>query len=92
MVLLPAVTSPTLVKKNSGSSNQLLVVAEDMSFILSCNKMKSMRAGKVGRRVGLLEVDRERSLQLTGQDDVIAALKESKIELNVNEAHESFSP
>ncbi|CAE7315950.1 La, partial [Symbiodinium necroappetens] len=33
----------------------------DMSFILSCNKMKSMRAGK---------------------DDVIAALKESKIELN----------
>ncbi|CAE7393948.1 La [Symbiodinium sp. CCMP2456] len=36
----------------------------DMSFILSCNKMKSMRAGK---------------------DDVIAALKESKIELNVNE-------
>ncbi|CAE7385880.1 La [Symbiodinium pilosum] len=37
----------------------------DMSFILSCNKMKAMRAGK---------------------DDVVAALKESKIELNEGSA------
>ncbi|CAE7577581.1 La [Symbiodinium natans] len=37
----------------------------DMSFILSCNKMKSMRAGK---------------------EDVVAALKESKIELNEGNA------